>query len=162
MGIPDVRFESNVSSAVDYDALVVITSSLDDITLDIADALRLAKTSDASIGKDGSVSALRVAEGVALNFASRVVLGVVGALEDYEDVRKIGDVAASAVMRAKSAGAVAPLLVFHFNATSFDTSSVSNFIAVSLLAALQSLYEVCACARNICALHVQAAACCKV
>jgi leucyl aminopeptidase len=112
-----------------FDAVVVVSAGVTTGFGPIDAALARAGAVDARLGKDVLlVAAPEVAGG-------RVVLAPTGPLtRDYDDVRRIGDAARAGVVRARDAGAKAPLLIVP--EVRFDRA-----LPVAVLGALAGLWE---------------------
>lgn len=73
-------------------------------------------------------------------YTKRLILASTGPINlDYDDVRRYGDIARKAIIRAKAAGAQKPLLYFPQYPT---FPRLNNLVEVSLLSCLSALYEV--------------------
>src|SRR5262245_31074037 len=133
MSIPELVPVADVAAHLAdprFDALVVVSPGLQTGFGPIDAALGRAGAVDARLGKDVLlVPAPEVAGG-------RVILAPTEPLtRDYDDVRRIGDAARAGVVRARDAGAKAPLLIV-IDATKFDRA-----LSVAVLGALAGLWE---------------------
>lgn len=128
LAVPDALSHLNDSR---FDAVVVVLSGRDVGLSPIDTALERARAIDARFGQD---VLLVPAEAVA---GGRVVVAPTGPLtRDYDDVRRVGDAARKGVVRARDAGAKAPLLVLDREVMRFDKAH-----EVALLSALAGLWQ---------------------
>ncbi len=129
--VADPRALSGVGG---WDAVVLVASRIAEVDHPslkgvLADALRI----DASLGKSPSVVA---AEGLA---GGRLLVVDAGSLAaEHDDVRRFGDAARAAVLRARDAGARAPLLVV---ANVPEGEEFQEAAPVAALAALAGLWH---------------------
>jgi leucyl aminopeptidase len=112
-----------------FDAVLLVTSSLQTGLAAVDTALSAARALDARVGLDVSLLSAEVS-------GKRLVVAPTGPLSrDYDDVRRIGDAARAGLLRARDAGARAPLLLVQVEA------SFQHAEAVALLGALGGLWE---------------------
>eukprot|EP01137_Pigoraptor_chileana_P027414 Opistho-2@9976 len=153
MASPVATYTTTAASS-DYDALVVVTDSIDRIRANatsnpslgidaVAPALTAARALDAAVG---SLVCLIPVNGVCGN---RVILSPTGPLSrDYDDVRRFADASAAGVRRAIKAGSRQPLVaVFPFSTHATDPQHqmrlqtlYSRAVEVALLAAQAALH----------------------
>jgi len=138
MGVPELHpevVEQDKAAQVEgYDALLVVTSSADALqSAPYYAAYQQLLKVDASAGSGAAFVATDKAVG------GRVVVSFTGPLNrDYDDVRRFQSAAKAAINRATAAGAVRPLLQV-LGVPS--RAEYAHALEVSLLAALQALYE---------------------
>lgn len=127
----ELKAETSVT-ATGYDGIILVASSLDRVTGDLAPLLAPLKAQesfDESVAKDGACVKVSVSAG-------RLIYAPTGPLNrDQDDVRRFADAAASGVKRALKAGIKQPLLVCAPNDNSFPDAEI-----VTLLGALHALY----------------------
>jgi leucyl aminopeptidase len=112
-----------------FDAVLLVTSSLQTGVSAIDEALERARHLDARVGLDVSLLPAEVS-------GRRLVVSPTGPLaRDYDDVRRIGDAARAGIVRARDAGARAPLLLVAVE------SGFARAQEVALLGALGGLWE---------------------
>jgi leucyl aminopeptidase len=112
-----------------FDALLLVTSSLKTGLPVIDEALEAARSLDARVGLDVSLLPAKVC-------GRRLVVAPTGPLtRDFDDVRRIGDAARAGVLRARDAGARAPLLMVAVE------GGFAHAEEVALLGALGALWE---------------------
>jgi leucyl aminopeptidase len=132
MSLPELVAVPDAASRLDdprFDAVLLVTSSLHSGLAAIDEALGSARGLDARVGVDVTLVPANVS-------GRRLVVAPTGPLtRDYDDVRRIGDAARAGIVRARDAGARAPLLIVAVDA-SFPRAQ-----EVALLGALGGLWE---------------------
>ena len=113
-----------------FDAVVLVSPGTVSGLAPLDKAISHAAKLDARVGRDVLLLPAEVAGG-------RLVFAPTGPISrDYDDVRRFGDAARAGVLRAREAGARAPLLVVHGEGSRFEKA-----LHVATLGALAGLWE---------------------
>jgi len=135
--MPKLKFVSiNDPLTINFDALVVVSSSINDEDFPDKVLVLKCKKVDASVGSDVTFHHSKEAPG------NRLIISSTGKTNrDIDDIRCWADAIQAGIQRAQKAGSVAPVILIPALASDKLTQTHDNILKVSILATYQQIYR---------------------